>query len=68
MSADILRTHKEYNRVFWIVKNQLIPDTWDNNTVLSMYEDFYKRLWNNNEHYQWEEGFEEAYARQYNTD
>lgn len=65
MSADILRTHKEYNRVFWIVKNQLIPDTWDNTTVLSMYEDFSKRLWNNNEHYQWERGFEEAYRLKY---
>ena len=65
MSADILRTHKEYNRIFWIEKNQLIPDTWDNNTVLSMYEDFYKRLWNNNEHYQWEQGFEEAYRLKY---
>ena len=65
MSADILRTHKEYNRVFWIVKGRLIPDTWNNATVQEMYKDFYKRLWNNNECYLREAGFEKAYRSRY---
>jgi hypothetical protein len=46
---------KEMNRVYWIIKNRLMPSHWDQKTKLSYYNNFFKRCWYN------EEGFEEVY-------
>jgi hypothetical protein len=54
---------KEANRLFWIVKSRLIPDTWDCQTIKDMHADFFKRLWYNEEAYIHEEGFEESYQK-----
>jgi hypothetical protein len=54
---------KEANRLYWIVKGQLIPDTWDEASVQSILKDYARRIWHNHEatsvH---ESGFEEAWA------
>ena len=54
---------KEANRIFWMVKHHLIPHTWSEDAIIDMQNDYFRRLWYNNEAYQYEEGFEEAYAK-----
>ena len=54
---------KEANRLFWIVKNRLIPSSWNDKTIKDMYDDFFKRVWCNEEAYVYEEGFEEAWQK-----
>jgi len=54
---------KEANRIFWMVKHHLIPCTWSEETIADMVNDYIRRLWCNNEAYQYEEGFEEAYDK-----
>ena len=54
---------KEANRLFWIVKGHLIPESWDEKTIMSTYESYVNRLWGNIEAYQHEIGFEAAWAR-----
>jgi hypothetical protein len=61
-----MQTHKELNRVFWLIKGQLIPESWTKEVQLEMYDEYFKRLWCDNEQYQWELGFEEAYNKRYN--
>lgn len=54
---------KEANRYFWRVKGHLIPECWTEDQIMAIYDSYFKRLWGNNESYQHEIGFEEAWAR-----
>ena len=54
---------KEANRLFWIVKGHLIPESWKEETIMECYNSYIKRLWGNIEAYQHEIGFEAAWAR-----
>jgi len=54
---------KEANRLYWIVKGQLIPESWQEKDIMSTYESYIKRLWGNIEAYQHEIGFEAAWAQ-----
>ena len=52
---------KEANRFYWIVKGHLIPESWNDEAVLSIYDSYMKRIWGNHEAIVHEEGFEEAW-------
>jgi hypothetical protein len=54
---------KEANRYFWIIKGHLIPQQEPDHIVESYYDNYFKRLWGNNELYLHEDGFEEAYEQ-----
>lgn len=57
---------KEANRYFWIVKGHLIPDSWHEKEIMSVYHSYFERIWGKHENCVHEDGFEEAYAkRQY---
>lgn len=60
MDEDELR---EANRLMWMVKGRLIPETWHEQTIRDMVKDYTKRLWYNEEAYHYEKGFDEAYKR-----
>ena len=53
-------THREAHRLFWIVKGHFSASE---QTILDSAEGYFKRIWNNNEAYLHEDGFDEAYAR-----
>lgn len=53
---------KEANRLFWIVKGHLVPESWSEKDIESMYHSYIKRLWGNIEAYGHEVGFEQAWA------
>ena len=53
-------SHKEAHRLFWMVKGHL--DTSEQ-TILESAPGYFKRMWNNNEAYLHEDGFEEAYQK-----
>lgn len=53
---------KEANRYYWIVKGQLIPESWKEQDVLSVYHGYFKRIWGKHENVIHEDGFEKAYA------
>jgi len=58
--------YKEANRLYWIVKGMLIPQSWNEASIMSVKKSYTEREWHNHEatsvH---EEGFEEAWkARQ----
>ena len=57
------RERKEAYTLFWMIKGRLIPDSWDDNTIKQMYDDFFKRVWYNTEAYLNEDGFEDAYNK-----
>lgn len=52
---------KEANRLNWIIKGQLIDQSESDKTVEYIYDSYFKRLWNNNENYVHETGFEAAW-------
>ncbi len=54
---------KEANRLFWIVKGHLIPDSWSVQTIRSMENSYFERLWGNHENTVHEDGFEEAWSK-----
>lgn len=54
---------KEANRLFWMVKGHLIPDSWSDFDIESMSESYTRRLWGNHEAVFHEVGFEEAWAK-----
>jgi len=39
--------HKEANRLYWMVKGQLIPESWQEKDIMATYESYIKRLWGN---------------------
>jgi len=55
---------KEANRLFWLVKGHLIPQSEPDDIVEGYYESYFKRLWNNESGCldQYEHGFEQAWA------
>lgn len=57
---------KEANRYYWIVKGHLIPDSWQEKEILSVYNGYFDRIWGNHENCVNEEGFEEAYSKKFN--
>jgi len=52
---------KEANRMNWMIKGQLIDRAESDKTVEYIYDSYFKRLWNNNENYIHETGFEQAW-------
>ena len=52
---------KEANRFNWMIKGQLISKKESDSTVERIYDSYFKRLWNNNENYIHETGFEAAW-------
>lgn len=52
---------KEANRFYWIVKGQLIPESWSDKDVESIYHSYMQRLWGNHENVVHEVGFEAAW-------
>jgi len=56
---------KEANRLFWIVKGHLIPDTWTEEHVSATLNSYTRRLWGNHEACVHEEGFETAWEEKY---
>lgn len=57
--------HKEANRYYWIVKGHLIPDSWSENDIMSIYNSYFERIWGNHENCVNEHGFEAAYIKKY---
>ena len=56
---------KEACRLFWMTKGHLNSS---DETILSCYDSYFKRLWYNEEAYIKEEGFEDAYAKRISDD
>lgn len=52
---------KEANRLYWIVKGQLIPESWSEKDVNAILNSYFKRVWGNHEAVVHEEGFEEVW-------
>lgn len=52
---------KEANRLFWMVKGHLIPDSWNKQDILAMQDSYMRRMWGNHEAVVHEEGFEAAW-------
>lgn len=53
---------KEANRLNWLIKGQLIDIKASDSVVESIYESYFKRLWNNTERMEYGSiGFEAAY-------
>ncbi len=40
---------KAANRYYWIVKGMLIPDSWSDKDIMSMYNSYMERIWHNHE-------------------
>ena len=53
---------KEANRLFWIVKGHLVPDSWSEQDILAMQDSYMRRLWGNHEAVFREDGFEAAWS------
>lgn len=54
---------KEANRIFWMEKGHLIPVHWDDQSIKSVYDSYFQRLWYKEETLYREEGFEEAWRQ-----
>ena len=54
---------KEANRLYWIVKGQLIPESWKEKDIIDTYDSYIRRLWGNHEACVHEIGFEAAWAQ-----
>lgn len=53
------------NKLFWMVKGHLIPDSWSYADIRKMEQSYFARLWGNHEACYHEEGFEEAWREKY---
>lgn len=40
---------KEANRFYWMVKGQLIPESWSERDIMKTYDSYFARLWGNHE-------------------
>ena len=59
---------KEANRYYWIVKGQLIPDSWSDKDVSGVLHSYFERIWGNHEASIHEDGFDAAWqARLHQT-
>ena len=54
---------KEANRFYWIVKGQLIPESWSDKDVERIYDSYMTRIWGNHEAIVHEDGFDFAWAK-----
>lgn len=54
---------KEANRFYWIIKGQLIPESWPDKDVEAIYHSYMKRIWGNHEAIIHEVGFEAAWKK-----
>jgi hypothetical protein len=54
---------KEANRFYWMVKGQLIPESWSDQDIIKTYESYFARIWGNHEAPTHEIGFEAAWAK-----
>ena len=52
---------KEANRIFWMVKGSLIPESWSDEAITQSYDSYFKRLWCNQSSELLMSGFEEAW-------
>lgn len=52
---------KEANRFYWMVKGHLIPESWKEKDIMSVYDSYMKRLWGNHEAHIHAAGFEAAW-------
>lgn len=52
---------KEANRFYWMVKGHLIPESWKEKDIISVYNSYMERLWGNNEAHIHTIGFEAAW-------
>lgn len=52
---------KEANRFNWMIKGKLIDESWSDEDIEKTYHSYFNRLWNNNENYVHEVGFEQAW-------
>lgn len=55
---------KEANRFYWMVKGQLIPESWKEEDIMKTYESYFARIWGNHERADYGTiGFEAAWAQ-----
>ena len=54
---------KEANRFYWMVKGQLVPESWSVDQIEKMYDSYFRRLWGNHEACVHEVGFEAAWQQ-----
>ena len=54
---------KEANRTNRIIKGKLIDKSWSDEEVEKTYDSYFKRVWGNNEIYQHELGFQQAWKQ-----
>lgn len=55
-----LQEYIEANRLFWIEKGHLLPLHWTEESIQSILQSYFPRVWYNEESYVSEVGFEEA--------
>jgi hypothetical protein len=56
---------KEANRYYWIVKGQLIPESWSEKDIMATYESYFTRIWGNHEAASHEVGFQQAWLKRH---
>jgi hypothetical protein len=56
---------KEANRYYWIVKGQLIPESWSEKDIMATYESYFTRIWGNHENCYHEVGFQQAWLKRH---
>jgi hypothetical protein len=54
---------KEANRFYWIVKGQLIPESWSEKDVEETYHSYMERIWGNHENVAHAVGFEAEWQK-----
>jgi hypothetical protein len=55
--------HKEANRLYWMVKGHLIPESWSEKDIKKTYDSYMTRLWGNCERAEYSTlSFEAAWA------
>jgi len=57
-------TSKDANEMYWMVKGSLIPTGWSDTDIETMYNSYFKRMWNNNERFVYSsDAFEQAWEK-----
>lgn len=54
---------KEANRYYWIVKGQLIPESWSEEDIMKTHDSYFARIWGNHEASIHAVGFEAAWKQ-----
>lgn len=61
-------TNKELkwaNKLFWMVKGHLIPNSWSYSEIRKMEHSYFERLWHDEEAYIYEDGFDQAWEQRH---